>query len=279
MEKFITGTGQTLSVHSVEDCVGLKNGEGCPIHCPSDHHMKNYPLHWRDDLGIFERICKCGIGHPDIDSLNYIKNIDPKKAEILNIHGCCGHCIPPKILSYQELIEVLDYNKETGFFYWKKRIGKRIQIGSKAGGIDKKTGYIRIKINKKRYLAHRLAWFYIHGYLPENDIDHKDQIRHHNWIDNLREVSKICNARNKKNSSVNISGVKGVSWNKKHKKWYANITINYKFKYIGIFDDFDEAVCHRLAVEQCVGWKGCDSNSSAYKYVKENIHGMFQFSL
>lgn len=38
--------------------------------------------------------------------------------------------------------------------------------------------------------------------------------------------------------------------------------------------DFDEAVCYRLAAEQCLNWSGCYDNSSACKYVKENIQGI-----
>ena len=88
MEKFISGTGQKLLIHSKEECSGM-----CPIHSPSDHHMKDWPLHWRDDLGIFERICKCGVGHPDPDSLNYIEAKYGKEwADSLSIHGCCGFC-------------------------------------------------------------------------------------------------------------------------------------------------------------------------------------------
>lgn len=87
MEIFITGSGQNVSVHEREDCSG-----NCPIHNPSNHHMNNWPLEWRQDLGIFERICSCGVGHPDPDSINYIKKISPQNAESLGVHGCCGCC-------------------------------------------------------------------------------------------------------------------------------------------------------------------------------------------
>ena len=44
--------------------------------------------------------------------------------------------------------------------------------------------------------------------------------------------------------------------------------ISYKTHHIGRYDDFDEAVCHRIAIEQCLGWSGCDSSSPAYRYVR-----------
>jgi len=90
METFKTDTGQVLLVHEKKYCSG-----NCPIHNPSDHHMKNWPLYWREDRGIFERICSCGVGHPDPDSLEYQKSLLPKwdKGDYLGVHGCCGCCL------------------------------------------------------------------------------------------------------------------------------------------------------------------------------------------
>lgn len=87
MEKYITGTGQTLSVHDKKDCSGK-----CCIHNPSNHHMRNWPTHWRDDRRMMERICKCGVGHPDPDDLAYKKKMGLDDG----VHGCCGCCIKQK---------------------------------------------------------------------------------------------------------------------------------------------------------------------------------------
>ena len=90
MEKYVTGTGQTVLVHDKKDC----KGEYCCIHNPSNHIMKNWPTHWRDDRGLMERICKCGVGHPDPDDLAFKAKIFGKKfAETEAIHGCCGCCL------------------------------------------------------------------------------------------------------------------------------------------------------------------------------------------
>lgn len=80
---YITGTGQRLRVHKKSECSGQ-----CPIHNPSDHHMKDWPTNWRGDKGIMERICPHGIGHPDPDDINV------KKHKHLAIHGCDGCCNP-----------------------------------------------------------------------------------------------------------------------------------------------------------------------------------------
>ena len=86
MNEFITGTGQKLvNVHDRSECKGP-----CCIHSPSEHHMKDFPLHWRDDRGFFERICKCGVGHPDPDEVAYHK----QHGNDISVHGCCGCCNP-----------------------------------------------------------------------------------------------------------------------------------------------------------------------------------------
>jgi len=91
MEEYITGTGQKILVHDKKDC----KGQYCVIHNPSNHHMKNWPTHYRYDRGLMERICKHGVGHPDPDDLAYKESIGINIA-VESVHGCDGCCIPPK---------------------------------------------------------------------------------------------------------------------------------------------------------------------------------------
>ncbi len=69
-------------------------GRHCVIHYPSKHHMRLWPLIWRDDRGIFERQCPHGVGHPDPDQFPYWneRGLDGE-----SIHGCDGCCRPPMI--------------------------------------------------------------------------------------------------------------------------------------------------------------------------------------
>jgi hypothetical protein len=87
MEKYITGTGQVLKVHDAKDC----EGRYCCIHNPSNHHMKDWPTNWREDRGLMERICKCGVGHPDPDDIQHkiLNGMSPSMV----VHGCCGCCM------------------------------------------------------------------------------------------------------------------------------------------------------------------------------------------
>lgn len=58
--------------------------------------MITWKLYWRSDLGIFERICEHGIGHPDPDSLSFLRKKTDDTA--LSIHECDGCCVSNKDL-------------------------------------------------------------------------------------------------------------------------------------------------------------------------------------
>lgn len=78
---------QGLWVHKKGKCAG----EHCSIHNPSDHHMKEWPLNWRSDSGVMERICPHGVGHPDPDHMDYVISLD-RGLEYQGVHGCDGCC-------------------------------------------------------------------------------------------------------------------------------------------------------------------------------------------
>lgn len=174
-----------------------------------------------------------------------------------------------KKITQKRLKESLYYNTKTGLFRWRKDViaGKgavRVKAGSLAGHTTK-DGYLRISIDGQIHEAGRLAWLYINGYLPENQIDHINQKPSDNKFKNLREVSKQCNARNYGNPKNNKTGVRGIYWYNATKKWQAYIMVNQKGYHLGFHVDFTEAVAHRLAAEQCLNW--CNLNSPAYLYI------------
>jgi len=174
------------------------------------------------------------------------------------------------MLTQIELKDALKYDEFTGIFRW-NRSGFSIKHGSIAGNSYKGNPYIRIMINGVHYYAHKLAFLYMDGYLPENEIDHIDNNKINNSFKNLREVSRICNSRNKVNYSNNKSGVKGVYYDSFNNKFRPQISVNNRKIYLGRFNSFIEAVCMRLAAEQCLDWSGCDLSSPAFKYVSSNI--------
>lgn len=174
-------------------------------------------------------------------------------------------------LTQEESKKLFNYNQNTGKLFWKKDVSKKVKKGDEAGSVNS-CGYCQIRIKEKNYKAHRIIWLHVHGYFPENPLDHINRDRLDNRIENLREVSQQCNLRNTGNFKHNTSGIKGVHFYKRVGKWCAKIMINRKSKSLGSYHDFDNAVCARLAGEQCVNWPGCDSSSPAFKYVQKMLY-------
>ena len=152
-------------------------------------------------------------------------------------------------------------------------LSRRVKVGDVAGGVAS-TGYIMVGVEGKTYLAHRLAWLYVHGYFPENVIDHINRTPLDNRLCNLREVAYQCNTRNSSVQENNTSGVRGVTWNKQKERWIVHLAIKRKISHVHSGIDFTEAVAHRLAAEQCLDWGDCDASTSAAqhmaKYLKDS---------
>ena len=145
-------------------------------------------------------------------------------------------------MEHSYLTSILHYCPETGVFTWKLPRPK-IQVGKEAGYLKKNRGYIYIEIDGKSHSAHRLAWFYMTGCLPQNQIDHINRNRADNRFQNLREATCAQNRANSKHS--NKHGMKGVrlcSWVPEGKRrWTAQISHNKKVIHIGSFHTAEEA--------------------------------------
>ena len=135
--------------------------------------------------------------------------------------------------------EYLDYNPDTGDFRWKKGRG-RLKAGSLAGSWAH-DGYRQIKINRRAYYAHRLAYLMVNGVMPPDMIDHIDQDRGNNKLSNLRTCHRGENSMNSKIRRDNTSGYRGVTWHKIGKKWQASICLNGRGKHLGLFNCKHEA--------------------------------------
>lgn len=147
-----------------------------------------------------------------------------------------------KTIDHGLLTEVLDYDPETGLFTWKVSRSRMAKRGSRAGTVTKE-GYVRVNLAGKQYLAHRLAWFYVHKEWPENQIDHADGDKQNNSIVNLRDVDGSLNCQNQrvaKASNVR-SGLLGVTWHNRSKRWAAEITSRGVRKHLGYFSNAEDA--------------------------------------
>jgi hypothetical protein len=143
------------------------------------------------------------------------------------------------MLTQSRLKELLHYDPETGLFTWLVSTSNCVKVGDVAGSVS--HGYRIIKIDGKKYGAHRLAFLYITGNLPENDTDHINGIRDDNRWCNLREATRAENMQNKAPYKAGTSKYPGVYWHKQRQKWVAQITINGKQKHIGLFETEEEA--------------------------------------
>lgn len=100
------------------------------------------------------------------------------------------------------------------------------------GAPRKDTGYWVTKVFGKQHKVHRLIWFIVHGYWP-NQIDHKDGNLSNNKLSNLRECSSQQNNENRK--------AKGYTWHKSANKWQAHIGLNGTVMYLGLYETEQEA--------------------------------------
>ena len=140
-------------------------------------------------------------------------------------------------LSHERLLEILEYFPNTGKFLWKVKIAKNIWIGDEAG--CKYRGRFLITINKILYFRSRLAWFYVHGIWPTNEIDHKNQIKDDDRIENLREATRQENGWNRV-LPRKYDLPKGIYI--KGKKFQVMLQHENKMKYLGYFTNLDDAV-------------------------------------
>lgn len=90
MEWFQITPNSRLLVHTRKpDC-----DISCVVHNPSDHKMRDWPLHWRGDRGLMERLCPHGVGHPDPDDIAFKKRTRGEAAATTEaVHGCDGCCM------------------------------------------------------------------------------------------------------------------------------------------------------------------------------------------
>lgn len=144
----------------------------------------------------------------------------------------------------QTMRKRLTYDPQTGHFTHNFPSGGS-PAGAKAGWIAG-PGYVLIRINKKTYCAHRLAWLYMTGRWPVGHIDHIDGNQVNNRFANLRDVTRSGNQQNQRRAHADAkTGFLGVHF--RDGKYEAAITINKVRHRLGRFAD--PAVAHEAYLE------------------------------
>jgi hypothetical protein len=103
--------------------------------------------------------------------------------------------------------------------------------------------YVNGKQIQKTILMHRLV---LSRKLECEDfglVDHIDGDGLNNCRENLRSATRKENGENRKNANKNnnSSGIRGVSFNKKAKKWVAHVSHNGRYIHVGSFSDIHAA--------------------------------------
>lgn len=127
----------------------------------------------------------------------------------------------------------LSYDPSTGEFRWLR--GKQGRNADLSVAQYVNNGYRRIQVDGRTYLAHRLAFYMAHRREPVGEIDHIDGNRANNKIDNLREATRVENARNRHSRGVFKHP------HRQARPYTARIQFDGKLKHIGVFATYDEA--------------------------------------
>ncbi|WP_133857967.1 HNH endonuclease [Comamonas sp. JUb58] len=142
-------------------------------------------------------------------------------------------------IAISELRGLLRLNEETGELFWLVTRGKA-KAGARAGTQDGQ-GYLTLTVNSKQHLAHRVVWALHHGMWPSSRLDHKDLNKSNNRPRNLRLATQSQNLGNTVASANNTSGHKGVCWHKQLGKWQAQIKVDGRNRYLGVFAEISAA--------------------------------------
>jgi len=117
----------------------------------------------------------------------------------------------------------------------RRRTGKRIVCT-----LTKGQRYLRLFVDGKVHRLHRMIYIWHYG-IPVNNIDHIDNNRENNRIENLRQATQQENCINRKHHTNSKSPYKNVYWNEAANKWAVSMCVNKVRKYFGIFEDVELA--------------------------------------
>lgn len=151
------------------------------------------------------------------------------------------------MITRERLQEILNYDPNSGSFTWSKPTSNRVKVGSFAGS-DNGNGYIRVRLDGRKYFHHRLAWLWVNGDIPDgHEIDHIDGNPSHNSIANLRLATRSENERNKRSRPSTLTGARGIE-RQPNGHFQVRVTVNGKRKSFGTFVDIDCAIARRNEV-------------------------------
>jgi hypothetical protein len=143
--------------------------------------------------------------------------------------------------------DLFDYDPKTGLLTNRTYRGGRSGRAGSIAGSPHIDGYLSVMVAGKNYMLHRIIWLHTYGYLPEEDVDHRDGNRSNNRLTNLRLASRTENNQNMAIRSDNTTGVFGVS--RVGSKWRARVTVAGKHFHAGYHPTKEAATAAYLAAK------------------------------
>ncbi|CAL9956551.1 HNH endonuclease [Vibrio phage D85] len=186
---------------------------------------------------------------------NQVRNID---GDISNLS--LDNLFDPKKINRESITRdivrsLIDYDPNTGLFTWTSSYGKR-KLGDTAGAVrfnESGKSYLEITILGVTFKAHRLAFLFVTGDMPEQvDHDNGDGLDNR-WV-NLNSANKFINAKNQRLKDTNTSGIPGVGYEKNKKLWRVRINVDGVRVSLGRTKDFFKACCMRKSAELKYGY-------------------------
>lgn len=156
----------------------------------------------------------------------------------MTIHEPRGHYAYNDGITAEELRKHFHYDPVTGVF-------TRLTRKNSHGSIDR-DGYLILKINRRQFKGHRMAWLYVYGVLPTHNIDHRNRIRADNRIDNLRDATQAVNVENTTRHPNPETGVIGVYIDRTRglKKKYATKRHGKTYRFYSVTDALSFSTSH-----------------------------------
>lgn len=169
------------------------------------------------------------------------------------------------MITQAQIRQLYSYSPDSGAFVFLPRpeqmfktyrawsIFQKKSLG-KVAGWRNALGYWTINVDGKPQLAHRMAWLWMTGEMPADEVDHINGDRSDNRFANLRSVTKVENCHNQSLHHANKTGVSGVMWDKRRGAWRAEIKSNDRVIYLGQFKTIEEAAAARKGAMKALGW-------------------------
>lgn len=153
--------------------------------------------------------------------------------------------LPADLPAVQRLRELFSYDRETGVVTRLIPRGDQ-RAGAIAGSLGNQ-GYMKVSVDGRHLLLHRVIWAMETGAWPADEIDHRNGVRSDNrWL-NLREANVVQQRQNRKRSKLNTSGLVGATRTSDKKRWRSSIRANGVRLFLGNFPTAEAA--HAAYVE------------------------------